>query len=837
MSRQTDDNAEPWVQDNFENGLVKNAPHDDIPSTAVAGLVNAHSHSTEIQPRLASWLWSELQPLPWRDDCGIVRSGYTLIKDKNIVTSSEAIFSRALVSCWIAWPVDDGYYHDEIIDYISEYKVKVSLSGDIDQTDNCYVHGRLNLNDWHNTSRKKVWQIGNRVYTSPVSYSHFDECICVSRRTPSNVISAWDEMDEYGIIGNSNGIFKLSFNGGVGKLWRINGPVPDALLEGNIRRKNHKKRYDYLISMSRINGAGIRDRMSERIVQQSGTTRLNTSVIPNRDYSTYWTEKAIGNGSETGCRLICGRMSDIHKDPGYYRTIAAPGASFTFTHNEYKAEFLVDMSTTGANVQSMQDVLNSIVMAINTAFPRIKGKYNDAGYFEFNTGEEKNATIGYFGPGTSGTDISEVIKGVEGESHIDNEWSYTAPNQIGICYIPKDQNRYEWHWSHYTVWRSTDISEDGADPRTTGTGEELPPLKFTWCGDYRVASAFYASMDNGIVTALIGSFQKADEGTPLEFENGNRYTITEYISIRKVRIGGDYYGSSEPLQACGIGNGRIMRASQNGNIVTLETELNEDSFSATECDVRKTLYWSDGYESIIVEDYHNGTVKVHDNAVRSTQGVTLDPVCRVITDTTTDETLRNRMNEKSIGLLNMRFKEPLLNCNVLSVIPGFMLTARRGESLIPYCDLAVNLKYNAGYHLLGRQVIDNIEAFIQFIKKSENYFIVWCSNSLWGGPTNNPDIRDLPEFGEWYGVLHADIINKDIGAVDWGSIEEVSNGVFELICQDMSVRQLINRKYSDDLTHNSNAQDIIATDLKKCWNLSASAYGRTLGQVWWMTLK
>ena len=843
MSRQLSENAQDWTQDSFTDALVKNAPHDDIPQNAVAGLINAHAYSTEIQPRLAAWLWSDLQPPAWCDDCGDELTGYVFSKKADIVTAEENIFSQAFVSRYIAWPADDGYYHDEIIEYLSVNQVRMSLSGDRNATSGCYIHGRINLNNWHNRLRKKVWQIGKRVYTSPVNYSRYNECICVSRKMPSNVISAWGEMDEYGMIGNSNGIFKLKFDGYINTLWRVNGPVPDILLDGRQRRKYHKKRYDYLISMARIDGAGIRDRTTAKLLQQSGTTLLNLDINPNRDYSTYWTEKPIGDNrspDKTGCRLRCGNLSDTHKDPGYYRTIAAPGASFVFTHNDDEAEILVDMSTTGTNVQSIKEVIDSIVAAIKTRFPWIQGEYNEDGYFEFNTGEEANASIGYLKSGTSGTDISSIIKGTESDgASIDDIWARTETNKIGTCYIPTDQGRYEWHWSHFTVWRSTDISENGADPRTLSSGEELPPLKFTWNGDYRVAAAFYASKSNGIITAMIGTFEKADEGTPFKWEDGDVDTIAEYLSGQKVRVESDYYYSEggKSLQAGAIGGGRVMRASQSGDIVTLETELNTDIFSALECDVRKTLYWSDGYEVIIRKVLSGNSVQVWGNATRNTQGITLDPVCRVITDTVTDTTLRNRMDEKHTGLLNVRFKEPMPNCNVLEVIPGFIITARRGGSLAPYCDLPANAKYTAGYHLAGRQVIDNISGFIQFIKKAPNYFLIWCNDSLWGGPTNNPDIKSLPEFGEYYSVLHADIITDKFGAVDWGGIAEVDDGTFELICQDMSVRQIVNRKYGEDLTYNNLGQDIIATDLKACWNIGATAYGRTLGHVWWRTLK
>lgn len=844
MSRQTDDNLVNWNQTNFSDGLVKNAPHEDIPPTAVAGLINAHSFDTEIQPRLASWLWSELQPPPWRDGCSDALSNLYMSKVDNVVTCNEEVFSYDSISCYIAWPTGGGeYYHDEISEYISTTQVRMALSGEDRASDGCYIHGRLNIEEWHKIQRKVVWQFGKRVYTSNYNYDSFSECLCVSRRMPANVISDFDDMDDDGMIGNSNGIFKLSFDQVVGILWRANGPVPTVLLNERHRRKERLYRYDYLYSMARLSGAGIRDRTTPevKILQQSGTVELNLSVTPNRDYSTYWTEKPIGNNSSAekiGSRLKCGILSDAYKDPNYYRTIPAPGASFKFTHNEYEAEFLVDMSATGTNVQNMHEVASTLQGAINTLFPWIIVKYKDDDYFEFTTGRERNASIGFIAAGTNGTDISSIIRGTQGEgATINDSWSYTEPNQVGVFTIPQDQDHYEWHWNHYTRWRTTDISLNGATPRTTENGEELAPLQFVWDGDFRVAGAFYASKTNGIVTALVGTFEKADEGTPLKWEDGDTETIVEYLTPKKVRVGTDYYGGSKPLQACAIGGGRVMRASQTGDIVTLHNVYTDDHFSSTECDERKTIYWSTGYESIIIEIISSNQVKVHESFSKELQGITLDPTRRVITDITTDETLRNRMDEKHTGLLNMRYKVAMPNCNILRVAPGVMITARRTESVASYCDLPNNMKYCAGYHLKFQQTIDKIEDSIQLIRLAPNYIYIWCSGSLWRIPTNNPDVQTLPEFGEYFTVLHADVVDEYLGVVDWGSIKEIAKGTFELICHDMSVRQIFDKSYGDDLTYNNLEQDIISKDFKECWNIGSSAYGRTLGHVFWRTRK
>ena len=819
--------------------MVKNAPHDDLPPNSVAGLVNAHCYPTEVQPRLASWLYSELQPPAWQDDCEDAKSNLTASKDGNIVTLIGDTFDLDDISCYFAWPTDDGYQHDEIQEYLTANTVRVDRSGTIAATDGCYIHGRHNLNVFHRKVRKKINQWGRRVYTTEIAMSSWDECLCVSRKMPSNVISDSAPMDEYLMIGNSRGIFKLSFDAAQPMLWRANSPVPDVLLEGRARRKEYKYRYDYLHSMARLDGAGIRSTLTgAKIQQRSGTTALNTDVIPNRDYGTYWTEKPVGSGVNTGGRLRTGVLAAANRVPSYWAGIAAPGVTFNFTHNERSEDFLCDMSDTGYDVKSMDDVANALQDTIRTLFSWIEVEWFEEGYMEFRTGREADATLDYLQDGTGGTNIAAILLGREADgATLDNTWNYNAPNQVGILYNPTDDDIPEWHWNHYTLWRTTDISENGADPRTTEDGEELQPLKFTYAGDYRIAGAFYASRTGNIVTAEVGTFEKADEGTPLKWEDGDIDTISEYISDTKVSVSiRGYSDGAKVLQACAIGGGRVLRASQDGDIVTLETELNGDYFSADGCDVRKTIYFSNGYEAIIKEVLDGNHVRVHDSTFRDTQGITIDPTCRVITDTYTDETLRQLMDETHAGLLNARFREPMPNGNILEIVPGFMLTAQRTNDLVHYCDLPSKMKYSAGYHLPNRQTLDKVSGSIQLIKKAPNYFIIWCNDSTWAAPTNNPDIKKLPEFGEWYGVLHADVVDEEIGVVDYGGIQEIAPGAFQMLCADNSWRQFINRRYSDDLMVDQNTgQDRIKKDFAGTWNLGTGLYGKKLGHIWWGT--
>ena len=224
---------------------------------------------------------------------------------------------------------------------------------------------------------------------------------------------------------------------------------------------------------------------------------------------------------------------------------------------------------------------------------------------------------------------------------------------------------------------------------------------------------------------------------------------------------------------------------------------------------------------------------VYDSADRDTQGLTMCPVSRMITDLVNDETLRNRFDELYVGALRHRFYYQMPNVNIGEVVPGFMVTAIRNTSFIYYCQLGTSIKYLSGYNLPSRQTSDKVEESIQTLKVAPNKIIVWCKGSTWQAPTNDARILTLPEFGESYAVLYFDVVDGNQGITDTGSIERVESGLLEMILTDNSMRQFDLYKYGVDLTVNSAGQDIIKKDLKETWGIGCSIYDNKLGHIIW----
>lgn len=371
-SKRQDQTIEPVTQHNFSRGLIKNAPHDDLPEGAVAGIRNAHCFPTECQPRLGTRLLDYTPPAIEG------RTGYTATKDGTVITAED--FSEADVSNYWVWPDDE--IHDEIIEYISATQVRVHRYGDKAATGGCWMHGRLNLMEYHNSKRKVVVQWGQVVYiadivivSNNIEFRNVTLCPCISYEQPSNVVSDWGEMDEYGVIFNSSGIFVVDFDSSPPTVFKKNSNEPVVLLddvpriEGGEGVLSSRYRYDALYAMSRLGGQGIRTRMSEgiKVLQQSAPVAIDETQDPPRDNAIIWTRNRIDTGIRTNGQLTGGTLAAAQLTPAYW--VGLNNATFRLTINGRTEMFICDFSiTTGAAVTSLHEVAAEIQKIVRLVF-------------------------------------------------------------------------------------------------------------------------------------------------------------------------------------------------------------------------------------------------------------------------------------------------------------------------------------------------------------------------------------------------------------------------------------------------------------------------------------
>jgi hypothetical protein len=374
----------------------------------------------------------------------------------------------------------------------------------------------------------------------------------------------------------------------------------------------------------------------------------------------------------------------------------------------------------------------------------------------------------------------------------------SMPKVVGPLWVPQacpdiDADIYERHLTHFPIYRTLDKA--GLYKQGTSELSLNNPERFVWVKDLRMGAAFYARRYNGKIEASVGFFEKADIGSTIQFADGSRETIREFLTDKKVKYTNyPYYAEETGWQGAAIGNGKVMTASQTGNVVTKTTG---DDFKAD--DVGSFILWSTGYQSIITKFNSASSVDVQDDFTKSVQGITMNPVYRYFNDTISDDKLRTR---ETTLLCGTRFLEPIDNCNIGIIVPGFMVCAKRGEKKIFESQLSSGYEYLAGYCNKGFQISESVKDNIQFLLFFPGRLIVLCGSRTWYTATNLAEIKVMPNTGLMFSVLPGfDILDGNIGCYDWGSIQEISSGMYQLLTSEpgsVGWRKFDGYKYGDN---------------------------------------
>ena len=419
-----------------------------------------------------------------------------------------------------------------------------------------------------------------------------------------------------------------------------------------------------------------------------------------------------------------------------------------------------------------------------------------------------------------------------------NSISSTNNRIVGPLWVPSvvgpETTDYEWLWTHFPVWRTLDIENAYArlgELDTSGDKFFNSPERFVWTHDLRVMGAFYARKRNGLIEALVGEFEEADVGCTIEWDNGDRDEILAYINSETVRYrnAGDAYYEEGYIRAACIGNGRVARATQSGDVVY---RTHGTVFTAE--DVRKPILWADGYRSYITEYIGPNRVRVHESFNREVQGFTLDPRYRYYNDTVTDSQLRSRLTTL---LLRKRFWRALPNCNGGVLPQGFMVTYQRNDNVVRYCQLPEDYEYWAGYHNPGIQLTKTIKEDIQFMKLFPDRIIAWTTRQTFYCPTNSPNEVTDEIAGEVIATLPGfEVLDRDKGLFDRGSVQDIGNGNIQLITSEQdraALRWFNGNSYSDDKAFVEQlGQGRLSKDLQNLQRATASLYTPEGHYIW-----
>ena len=420
-----------------------------------------------------------------------------------------------------------------------------------------------------------------------------------------------------------------------------------------------------------------------------------------------------------------------------------------------------------------------------------------------------------------------------GEIYTRHEISLAYPKTVRTLWVPKVSNttpqEYEWHLTHFPIWRTFDL--EAKDPSDTERTKFNDPQRFVWVKDLRICAAFYVQIDNNIVTAIRGEFEIDDTHSILELENGERYEIVRYIDSKHVRIEYDYYYG--PVNggpyAAAIGTGRVMRGSVTGDILT---RTHGDTFSAA--DIRKTIWNSDGYRMYVLEYLNVNQVRIHLDNDLPVQGFTMDPTHRNFYDTVDDSILRAR---KDFYTCYGRYRIALPNCSLGKIIPGFVVMGLRTQKRIYSSHLISQFDQLIGQYITIQQN-DEIQDAMTFFWLFQNTFVIFCATQTWGFQVGISDFITLPESTESIAVLPGlKLIDKHVGCLDPGSVQEIENGIIQLITNEPggeAMRQFNGESYSaENYLVDASMGGRIKKALENTKKLSNSIYNGLLGYILW----
>ena len=395
--------------------------------------------------------------------------------------------------------------------------------------------------------------------------------------------------------------------------------------------------------------------------------------------------------------------------------------------------------------------------------------------------------------------------------------------------IVKNTNpqEYQWHFSHFPIYRTPDL--EAIDPLDPDKSKYNDPSRAIWVKDLRICAAFYGYVLNDHVYLLRGEFEVADTGSVIETDDGQRFEIEEVLSSVEAVIDGGYYGFSLGPCAMALGNGRVIRASVEGDEL-----IRTHGSQFTAADVRKTLWNSEGYRLYITEYLTPNRVRVHIDGDQPVQGYTIDPTHRQFYDTTRDELLHARKDFYSCAV---RYRSALPNCNIGGIMPGFVLCMSRGMKEVYYSHLQDNMDYLIGQHV-KTQVSEAIHDAIMAVWRFQDVFSFFCANSIWGVSVGLSEFTTLPGSNEAIAMLPGiKQTVKGVGCLDWGSIKEIEGDLVELMTNEQGQEAL---RYFNGYSFSAENHLVDGTlggriekVLRKTKKMSQAVYDGLMGYILW----
>lgn len=763
-----------------------------VPRKGVHTLENYICHAWGLKTRGGSKRWTDtvLPALSGRTGYSLAKSGYNVIKTVGQDFSSSDVGNEIVF--------DDGA-HERISAYVSTTTVQVESNTVRAASTAAWVHGPVNGEMYHEKAGIYLLHIDTRLfYSASINLPSWTE-IAKSGifPAPSSSNSRFKEFDDYALIYNANGIYKIDLTNFV--YWQSNSPIPTSrIIDAGLTSVTKRcRRQTY--TMSRLDGNG---QNSDRFDSGVSIQQETGSVFPdssNKDYGEAWTEKPLGPADTTYGLLIGATLSSPYDDITTWQAFSI--VQFGITINGTTRNIVADLT----GILSFEELANRIQIGLRDHFPTAECIIDTSGatkWFEISSPDE-GGTVSVVTAGAGATDIGTSIMRCESGTGSATTPDYTEVKTVWFLEIPLDPttSEHDAHFNRYSLYSTLDVGVNGVDPVSgKGNNGEL----FIWNTDIPVAKAFVASAALGVVTATEGEFVPGDVNAKIRFEDGSEQTITTYLSSIVVECTGNITKAS---QAVAIGGDtsegkaiRVMTASQSGTTVT---RASGDSFASS--DAGRKIFWADGTESTVKSYTDADNVEVHESATIASTAACIHPKLRKWTDTVRDEAystspnLRSRISNNKY-ILQTRFFTPLPDCNDGEVTGNMIWGVIRDENIVHYSQADSFFRHQAGYYYeeIQREIFQHP---IVEISEVNDVLSVKCAKYTRGIDLNTFNSHVIEEAGTAIIKCTGSYeIDGDIGVKYFGGVCKAAGFGQIVITAEPGIRTFDGSGYSDDLS-------------------------------------
>jgi hypothetical protein len=775
-SRQEDEREVVRAQNDFSSGVYKDIPASEIPDDGIADLKNMRCLGPYLEGRPGSKVWGDYSTF--------TESATLPVFTEQLSSTSTVVGNTRTIEVY-SQPIEDvevgDYYiygdgtHERIINVISDtvIQTRTETADNKSSSYNASIRHKVNGIFFHSYSRRVILVMGTEIYISnDYTMTEWTECAFIGNQQLSNSLSTFSELNQYLLIFNANGIYRLNTTDFPFSVYKINSAIPTSALTTTSTDGDYVKRYSY--TLTRILNTGVNgNRLTPGalLVQESGNVAKNAS---GEDFVTEY--------------------SYVEFPP--YIDLSSPISNFDVPRNSdgvpeqhwthYSIYATLDIGNNGFDI-IRKTANNSDVYIWVDDVPIVKPIETnvdiDGETEEVFTNNERNQLVCIF---NGSRYIHTTIRDTNGVLYTPEFLIPTAP-----CCIGGTQ-----------PFKVTQV--DG------NLNIETPDINQTVAFDYTTDSVVLSS--HGFNDGERIYFTNVDDGFPTGITSNTPYYIVESDG-NSFRLSTKYSTFAN------------VSFDDNG---TGTTKIHFAWIMAG--DENKTIHLSDGTKRTI-KTVTNNDADVYESSseydIVTPLVACLDSVPRGFTDTLSDEELKTRDGDPYY-LMSLRFFTPLPASDIGELEAGFIFSAIRDEQYMYYSAVPDGFEYQSGYYHAGYQFA-RFKGLIRALKALPDRLVVYLANSTYTVPLNVFETVDLSVVGLVIPVISGQTLaDAQIGLLDYGSLADLEIGKHIMITNEPAIRVFDGNQYSENV-----ASQRFMKDLRALQTATSAIYDSRIGYNFW----